>query len=166
MKRVTKAELERCSLALLARNVSKEVTEKDLQRLIKQKCGPLIFQVEFGQPYSKSLVDNDRSIDEESFSVAENGEERRQAFLNFQKKDDVERVMNDPLLFHQGQEIRISRYLPKGCPLAGYLTNNILLTIHGREIPEFDLKKYFEKFGQIVDAQWQNDDQMILQFAE
>lgn len=99
--------------------------------------------------------------------MAENGEKRQRAFLNFQKQEDVKKVMKDLLLYNQEEEMRISRYIPKSCPLSGHMTPNILLTIHGRGITEFDMKKYFEKdFGPIIAGDWQSDKEVILQFQQ
>lgn len=100
------------------------------------------------------------------YSVAENGQNRKQAFLNFRKANDVNEVMKDPLLISQEQEMPISRFLPKSCPFGGYMTTNLLLTIHGREVTEFDLKKYFKNFDPIIACSWQNDYQVILQFGQ
>ena len=95
-----------------------------------------------------------------------NRQQLKKAYLNFNNKETVDRLMKMGILKYHEHEMKISRYLPKGYALGGYITANILLTIHGGKIPEFDLKKYFEKFGRIVDAKWHDDNEMILEFAE
>lgn len=101
-----------------------------------------------------------------------NGEERKKAFLNFTKEEQVNEMIKGGSLFFQGHEMRISRYLPKSYPLSGHITTNLRLIIddtqHQSEvrdkISEFDLKRYFQQFGEIVDCDWQSRKEVILQF--
>jgi hypothetical protein len=94
--------------------------------------------------------------------------------MNFNSEERVNLLMgNRPFFLHQ-KELEISRYLPKQCSLSGQITSALSITIcktktangSTKEFIEYELTKYLEKFGKIVDWKWQNDNEVILQFKE
>jgi len=82
--------------------------------------------------------------------------------------------MRSPSIRLNEQELRISRYIPKNLPLTGHITSMLLIMIcktergNGLEkkVTEYDLKKYFEKFGKIDYCEWESDEEVILKFHE
>ncbi len=109
-----------------------------------------------------------------NFSTEVNGERRQAVYLNFRKIDSVDEFMKGGSLKYQGQEWKISRSTPKGCHLSGYISSTVLLTIYEteqqnglkKELTEYDFKKYFEEFGEIIACDWRSDYEVILQFQE
>jgi len=102
------------------------------------------------------------------------GEKRKKAYLNFKNEERVNELMKGGSLIHRGQEMKISRHTPKNCPLPGYITSTVLLKIYGteqengfgKELTEYDLKKYFQYFGEIIACDWQSSYEVILEFRE
>ena len=108
-------------------------------------------------------------------SIAVDGRNLKQAFLNFNNEESVNELIQGGSIIREGHEMRLSRYLPKSYPLANYFTTNILLTIDDvtkqmnksqRKIPEFDLRKHFDPLGRIINCYWQSDNEVILQFEK
>ncbi len=68
--------------------------------------------------------------------------------------------------------MKISRYIPKNCPMSGHLTWTVSLKIDEteqenwfkKELTEFDIQKYFQKFGQIIACEQYSSYEFILQF--
>jgi hypothetical protein len=75
---------------------------------------------------------------------------------------------------HHGEELKISRYIPKSYPNFRYITHSLLVTIYKTEqnneytgeLTEFDLKEYFERFGEIIGCNWKSKNEIILQFRK
>jgi hypothetical protein len=121
-------------------------------------------------PYSQMIM-----ILTKNFSTEVNGERRQAVYLNFRTIASVDQFMKGGSLIYQGQELKISRYTPKGCHLSGYITSTVLLTIYEteqqnglkKELTEYDLKKYFQdRFGKIIACEWRSSNEVILQFRE
>jgi hypothetical protein len=101
-----------------------------------------------------------------------NGDKRQKAYLNFKNKERVDQLMKIGSLIHHGQEMKISRYIPKNCSMSGHLTSTVSLTVDEteeengfkKELTEFDLQKYFQKFGQIIACERSSNYEFILQF--
>ena len=148
-KKANEEELRRCRLSVIVYDIPIETTLGDIRSLLRRRI-----EIVFGKPFR--------------------GEERKKAYLNFTKEEQVNEMIKDGSLFLQGHEMRISRYLPKSYPLSGYITTNLRLIIGDTQrqsevrekVSEFDLKKYFEQFGEIVDCDWQNRNEVILQFRK
>lgn len=75
---------------------------------------------------------------------------------------------------HREQELRIARFIPKTYHNFRYITYGLLITIskteqntgYTGELTEFHLKEYFERFGEIVGCNWQNKNEIMLQFRK
>ena len=103
------------------------------------------------------------------------GVKRKKAYLNYNNEERVNELLKNRPLKLSRQELRISRYIPKDCHMSGHITSTLSLMIHQtgkdngseKQITEYDLQKYFEKFGQIIACEWQNNEKKaILQFQE
>lgn len=94
--------------------------------------------------------------------------------MNFKRVESVDEFMKGGSLIHQGREMRVSRFIPKSCPLSGYITSSIILIIYEteqengfrKELEEYDLNKYFQRFGQIIACDWQSSNEVNLQFQQ
>lgn len=120
------------------------------------------------------MITNNYYIMEINNLVDINGQQQQKAYMNFGKEETVNELMKNRPIICNGQKLTVSRYNPKNCYLSGRITFALSVTINEtkqdngfkKELTEYDLNKYFEKFGKIVHCTWESNEEVILQFEE
>ncbi len=102
--------------------------------------------------------------------IDKNGEELYHIYITLNKPENVDELMNHRSSFSFNKEpLRITRTLPKFCPLYNKSVTGLKIKIHQSvgtvKLNESDLRKRFRNFGIIRYCKWTNADQTEALFA-
>ena len=105
--------------------------------------------------------------------IDKNGKELQRIYVTLDKPKSVDQFMNDrSRLRLNGEQVKVKRNLPNSFPLYDRDVTGIKIIINDNtsieELNENDLKKYFQKFGQIIECKWTNTDrtEALFRFTE
>lgn len=103
------------------------------------------------------------------FSIDRLGREVQRIYITLDNSDSTTELMkNRSNLKFNGELLKITRTLPKSCPLFNQCVTGLKIRIDqttAMRLNECDLKKYFQRFGIIRSCQWINKDETTALFT-
>ena len=158
-------------------NISTQFTQKSMSILIRKHFPNLHFKVNLGFPICKYFAFRTfvfSLLEYDSMLIDKNGTEIYRVYIKLTKLEDVNQMMrNRSNLQWNGEQLSVTRTLPKSCPLYDRCVTGVKISIHQSvdndgspaKLNECDLRKHFQQFGRIRYCKWTNDNQTEALFA-